>query len=106
MHKKLCFCHTIHYILCDLFLSYYKVRCHACVGGTSVHEDMRILQSGVHVVVGTPGRVFDMLRRRALRADFIKIFCLDEADEMLSRGKSFIHTSYILCNYRFQGSNI
>jgi translation initiation factor 4A len=44
------------------------------------------LQGGVHVVVGTPGRVYDMLRRRALRADSIKMFVLDEADEMLSRG--------------------
>ena len=51
-----------------------------------MQEDMRILEAGVLVVVGTPGRVFDMLRRRALVADFIKIFCLDEADEMLSRG--------------------
>ena len=65
---------------------YQQVKCHACVGGTSVREDTRILQSGVHVVVGTPGRVYDMLRRRALRADAIKMFVLDEADEMLSRG--------------------
>ena len=65
---------------------YLQVKCHACVGGTSVREDQRILQSGVHVVVGTPGRVYDMLRRRALRPDYIKIFSLDEADEMLSRG--------------------
>ena len=40
----------------------------------------------VHVIVGTPGRVFDMIGRRALKTDNIKIFCLDEADEMLSRG--------------------
>jgi hypothetical protein len=40
----------------------------------------------VHVVVGTPGRVYDMLRRNSLRADCIKMFVLDEADEMLSRG--------------------
>merc|ERR1711907_621484 len=65
---------------------YLQVKCHACVGGTSVREDQRILQNGVHVVVGTPGRVYDMLRRRALRPDFIKAFVLDEADEMLSRG--------------------
>merc|ERR1712060_881337 len=39
---------------------YLQVKCHACVGGTSVREDQRILQGGVHVVVGTPGRVFDM----------------------------------------------
>mmetsp|Transcript_8511 Transcript_8511/g.16138 ORF Transcript_8511/g.16138 Transcript_8511/m.16138 type:complete len:412 (-) Transcript_8511:55-1290(-) len=65
---------------------YLQVKCHACVGGTSVREDQRLLQSGVHVVVGTPGRVYDMLRRRALRPDYIKAFVLDEADEMLSRG--------------------
>ena len=65
---------------------YLQVKCHACVGGTSVREDTRILQAGVHVIVGTPGRVYDMLRRRALKSDSIKIFALDEADEMLSRG--------------------
>jgi translation initiation factor 4A len=65
---------------------YLQVKCHACVGGTSVREDQRTLQNGVHVVVGTPGRVYDMLRRRALRPDYIKAFVLDEADEMLSRG--------------------
>lgn len=65
---------------------YLGVKCHACVGGTSVREDARVLQAGVHVVVGTPGRVYDMLRRRALRADNIRMFVLDEADEMLSRG--------------------
>ncbi|MBA0622363.1 hypothetical protein Godav_007915 [Gossypium davidsonii] len=65
---------------------YLGVKVHACVGGTSVREDQRILSSGVHVVVGTPGRVFDMLRRQSLRPDHIKMFVLDEADEMLSRG--------------------
>ena len=43
-------------------------------------------RKGVHIVVGTPGRVFDMINRRALKTDNVKIFCLDEADEMLSRG--------------------
>jgi translation initiation factor 4A len=65
---------------------YLGVKVHACVGGTSVREDQRILQDGVHVVVGTPGRVFDMLRRQSLHPDCIKMFVLDEADEMLSRG--------------------
>ncbi|KAL0946437.1 hypothetical protein HGRIS_012660 [Hohenbuehelia grisea] len=65
---------------------YMNIECHACVGGTNVREDMAKLQEGVHVVVGTPGRVYDMINRRALRTDHIKIFCLDEADEMLSRG--------------------
>ncbi|KAI8855191.1 DEAD-domain-containing protein [Chytridium lagenaria] len=65
---------------------YMNVECHACVGGTNVREDMRRLEGGVHVVVGTPGRVFDMINRGALRAEHIKLFVLDEADEMLSRG--------------------
>jgi len=65
---------------------YMEAQCHACIGGTNVREDMAKLQSGVHVVVGTPGRVFDMINRRALQTRSIKIFVLDEADEMLSRG--------------------
>lgn len=65
---------------------YLKVTCHACIGGTPVMEDIAALQKGPHVVAGTPGRVFDMLNRRALRSEKIKMFVLDEADEMLSRG--------------------
>jgi translation initiation factor 4A len=65
---------------------YMEAQCHACIGGTNVREDMAKLQSGVHVVVGTPGRVSDMINRRALQTRSIKIFVLDEADEMLSRG--------------------
>jgi len=61
-------------------------QCHACVGGTNVNEDIKKLQSGCHVVVGTPGRVYDMINRRALVPENIKLFVLDEADEMLSRG--------------------
>ncbi|CAL5407003.1 unnamed protein product [Camellia sinensis] len=80
-----------------LELAQQSVKVHACVGGTSVREDQRILSSGVHVVVGTPGRVFDMLRRQSLRPVCIKMFVLDEADEMLSRGflkiKSMIFSS-------------
>jgi len=65
---------------------YMNIKCHACIGGTVVKEDIRILERGVHVVVGTPGRVFDMLSRNHLSAQHLRIFVLDEADEMLSRG--------------------
>jgi len=75
----------IQKVVCALG-DYLNVKCHACIGGTRVRDDITKLQSGVHVVVGTPGRVFDMLCRRVLRPDAIKIFILDEADEMLSRG--------------------
>uniref|UniRef100_A0A7S0ZU97 RNA helicase n=1 Tax=Noctiluca scintillans TaxID=2966 RepID=A0A7S0ZU97_NOCSC len=65
---------------------YLNVRCHACIGGTSVRDDIDKLRDGQHVVVGTPGRVFDMLSKRHLRIDDLLTFVCDEADEMLSRG--------------------
>ena len=65
---------------------YMKVKVHACVGGTNVREDLQILREGVHVIVGTPGRVYDMIQRNALRLNKLKLFVLDEADQMLDRG--------------------
>ena len=60
---------------------------HACVGGTNVQNEIQKLQAEApHIVVGTPGRVFDMLNRRSLSPKWIKMFVLDEADEMLSQG--------------------
>ena len=63
---------------------FMSVDCHACIGGTSVRDDMTALQAGPQVVVGTPGRVQDMIQRRVLKTDSMKMFVLDEADEMLS----------------------
>lgn len=66
---------------------YMKVKIHACIGGRHVGEDAKKLQEGVHVVVGTPGRVLDMIKtRRALDPRDIRMFVVDEADVMLSRG--------------------
>eukprot|EP00105_Crassostrea_gigas_P007589 XP_011421890.2 PREDICTED: eukaryotic initiation factor 4A-II [Crassostrea gigas] len=65
---------------------YMGASCHACIGGTNVREDIHRLQAGVNIVVGTPGRVYDMISRRALNPRNIQLFVLDEADEMLSRG--------------------
>jgi len=65
---------------------YMRVRCHACIGGTAVRDDIEKLRQGQHLVVGTPGRVFDMIGKRHLRVDDLITFVLDEADEMLSRG--------------------
>ncbi|CAL9028638.1 unnamed protein product [Prunus brigantina] len=65
--------------------NFINIQVHACVGGKSVGEDIRKLEHGVHVVCGTPGRVFDMIKRRTLRTRAIKLLVLDESDEMLSR---------------------
>merc|ERR1712127_632281 len=63
-----------------------NIQAHCCIGGKSLGEDIRKLENGVHAVSGTPGRVFDMIRRRSLRTKNIKMLILDEADEMLGRG--------------------
>ncbi|XP_046854524.1 eukaryotic initiation factor 4A-I-like [Xenia sp. Carnegie-2017] len=65
---------------------YMDVKCYACIGGTSVSLGISKLKEGQHVIVGTPGRVYDMLNRGTLEREQIKFFVLDEADEMLSRG--------------------
>lgn len=45
---------------------YMNISCHACIGGTNLREDVRKLDSGVQIIVGTPGRVYDMITRRVL----------------------------------------
>ena len=55
-------------------------------GGQDYRGQIRALQRGVHVVVGTPGRVMDHMRRGTLKLDQLKTLVLDEADEMLRMG--------------------
>jgi translation initiation factor 4A len=65
---------------------YDMVKCYACIGGTNVQETRKALAAGPQLVVGTPGRVLDMISRRYLRVDDLIALILDEADEMLSSG--------------------
>jgi len=83
---------------------YMNIQCHACIGGTNVGEDIRKLDYGQHVVAGTPGRVFDMIRRRNLRTRSIKLFVLDEADEMLTKG--FKEQIYDIYRYLPPGAQV
>jgi len=55
-------------------------------GGQSIDQQLRRLKKGVHIVVGTPGRVIDHLNRKTLRLEKIEHLILDEADEMLNMG--------------------
>jgi ATP-dependent RNA helicase DeaD len=55
-------------------------------GGQSIELQLRSLKKGVDIVVGTPGRIIDHLRRRTLKVDEISFLVLDEADEMLNMG--------------------
>lgn len=65
---------------------YFQFKVHACTGRINFFDDQRILISGVHVVVGTASRVFDLLCRHSLCPDYIKMFVLDEANEIFSQG--------------------
>jgi translation initiation factor 4A len=63
------------------------LRVKTMIGGTSIREDVQELKQTVpHVVVGTVGRVYDMITKGHITTKDLKIFILDEADEMLSRG--------------------
>lgn len=55
-------------------------------GGASISMQIRDLEKGTHVVVGTPGRVIDMIDRGKLKLEHVKFVVLDEADEMLNMG--------------------
>eukprot|EP00798_Chlamydomonas_sp_ICE-L_P002775 gene2775-12652_t len=76
---------------------FMNVQAHSCVGGKSLGEDIRKLENGVHAVSGTPGRVFDMIKRKTLRTRYIKTLVLDEADEMLA--KNFKDQIYDIYRY-------
>lgn len=59
------------------------LRVHTATGGPPVHEDIRAIEKGVHMLVGTPGRIYDLLNRKAFATALIKVLVLDEADQML-----------------------
>ncbi|OXA39787.1 eukaryotic initiation factor 4A-III [Folsomia candida] len=74
---------------------YLNIQCHRSIGGTNLGEDMRKVDYGQHVVSGTPGRVFDMIRRECLRTKAIKMLVFDEAEELLNKGfKNLIYDIY------------
>ena len=55
-------------------------------GGSSIEKQIKALRSGAHIVVGTPGRMVDLLKRKALDLSHLETLILDEADEMLNMG--------------------
>lgn len=62
-------------------------QCQLLIGGTSTEDDITALKNDTpQVIVGCPGRVHDMLRRKQINPQYIKLLVLDEADEMLSSG--------------------
>jgi ATP-dependent RNA helicase DeaD len=70
----------------ELAWLYAGARIASCVGGMDVRREARLLSAGCHIVVGTPGRLGDHLRRGNLDLSALKVLVLDEADEMLDLG--------------------
>lgn len=69
------------------FLSeFLDIKVHLLIGGTKVTADMDKLKEGPQIVVGSPGRVLDLINRKRLNLSYLQNFVLDEADEMLSKG--------------------
>jgi superfamily II DNA/RNA helicase len=63
--------------------SYMEIRVHCATGGPPIAEDIRALDAGCHFIVGTPGRIYDLIQRRKLSLQHIRQLILDEADQML-----------------------
>lgn len=62
------------------------VKVRSVYGGSSIEKQIKALRSGAHIVVGTPGRLLDLIKRKALKLDHMETLILDEADEMLNMG--------------------
>jgi superfamily II DNA/RNA helicase len=75
----------IYDFICKIGM-YLKIKVHLCTGGTKVLNDKQKLKEGCHIVVGTPGRVRDMMNRSFLDTTYLNMLIIDEADEMLGMG--------------------
>lgn len=62
---------------------YLNLEFELCVGGTSINTSRIKLKKGCQIVIGTPGRIIDMMKRKYLSTKEIKLFVIDEADELL-----------------------
>jgi len=76
----------IHTVISKLGSFLENLKCSLLIGGRSMEQDIAELQHKPHIVVGTPGRIHDLIRRRKINTKTIKLLVLDEADEMLSSG--------------------
>lgn len=65
---------------------YKGIRALPIYGGQEITRQIRALKKRPHIIVGTPGRLMDHMRRKTIRLDHIKVVILDEADEMLNMG--------------------
>ncbi len=73
--------------VCNNLCTYMKLENYLLIGGNNRREDIKNLDNHKYqIIVGTPGRVYDMLKNLSLNTNHLKLFVVDEADEMLSSG--------------------
>jgi len=63
---------------------YLNIKIVLCIGGQNIHKSKLELENGNIILVGTPGRIIDLINRKYLQTDLIRLLIIDEADEMLS----------------------
>ena len=81
---------------------YMNLTFNLCVGGTTIRNNIDALLKNPQVVIGTPGRVLDMINKKALKTRNLQILVIDEADEMLSK----IFATQIYDIFRYLPENI
>ena len=91
----------IHSVMTGLG-QYMNFTYNLCVGGTLIKENIDQLLQNPHIVIGTPGRVLDMINKKALHTRTLKMLVIDEADEMLSK----IFSNQIYDIFRFLPNDI
>ena len=91
----------IHKVISQIS-EYLKVNINLSVGGSSSRSNIDELLKNPHIVIGTPGRVLDMINKKALDTRYLKVLIIDEADEMLSK----IFSNQIYDIFRFLPNNI
>jgi len=83
---------------------YMEVQVISLIGGSPVGEDISKVERGAHVIAGTPGRVYEMIRRHKLMMGYVKMLVIDEADDILSRGSE--EHIYGICSHLLPSTQI
>jgi superfamily II DNA/RNA helicase len=74
---------------------YLGIKVHSATGGPPISDDIRAIQMGAQFIVGTPGRIYDLIRKNALRLHDMRIIVIDEADQMLEdRFREQLHSIF------------
>ena len=63
--------------------SFMPVSCYCATGGSPIRDDIRAIENGIQFIVGTPGRIFDLMNRETLKTNYARVLIMDEADQML-----------------------